>query len=719
MTRFARLALAAVLPLSAATIAAAQAPVPGYGIPGQDDPVERLGRYLRVLSTSPRDLEALTGAGRAALDVGDAAAAIGFFSRAEEIAPRDGRIKAGLGSALVQMEQAAQALKLFDQAVDLGVPVATIAADRGLAHDLRGENKRAQADYVAALRAAPSDETVRRLALSQAMSGDRTAAMATLDPLLRRQDKAAWRASTFVLALTGDPRGATERLGLLVPAGQAAQIAPFLAKLGSLRAGEQAQAVHFGHLPTANTRLAGALPNPTPTPSASTQALAPQAAPFASRYADAAPRTSRTPPPVTPPVARQAAPLPAPVQTRPLATLTPSRATTPLPGSVQTGATAAQPTPPQPAPTSTYAGSPSPAPALLPTPAAAAPVPTPTQSTSAVTRAPAPSRVGPLPASVQAFAAGLMPQAAPPPSTPAAVAAIPLPPSAATSASTSSGLPPSGTGAEPGFATLASAASPQTASLPSPTRTETRTADEAPPPRLARAATEPVKAATPRTRTVDAVAKPKPVRVAAADEADEPAKPTRKGRTQVAAADETDAPATTKTGRKGKAAATQLASAEPLDPPTGKATRKGKTTEPDEDKSTRTKLTAADKKKADKAAADKKKADAEKATKLAEAKASAAKAKKEPERHWVQVATGAYKGDLAKAWNKVKADHPQTMAGKSAWTTPLRFTNRVLVGPFKSADEAQAFVNANAKAGFTTSRFTSSAGQPVERLGGK
>ena len=37
--------------------------------------------------------------------------------------------------------------------------------------------------------------------------------------------------------------------------------------------------------------------------------------------------------------------------------------------------------------------------------------------------------------------------------------------------------------------------------------------------------------------------------------------------------------------------------------------------------------------------------------------------------------------------------------------------------PSARQDEAQAFVNANARAGFTTSRFTSPAGLAVERLG--
>ena len=42
------------------------------------DPAEALARYLRVLARDPGDLDALSGAGSAALAVGDAAAAINF-----------------------------------------------------------------------------------------------------------------------------------------------------------------------------------------------------------------------------------------------------------------------------------------------------------------------------------------------------------------------------------------------------------------------------------------------------------------------------------------------------------------------------------------------------------------------------------------------------------------------------------------------------------------
>jgi hypothetical protein len=85
--------------------AAITSPTAGYVMAAPADPAEAMSRYLRILATSPLNLDALTGAGVSALAIGDANAAVSFFARAEQIAPRNGRIKAGLASGLVQLEQ--------------------------------------------------------------------------------------------------------------------------------------------------------------------------------------------------------------------------------------------------------------------------------------------------------------------------------------------------------------------------------------------------------------------------------------------------------------------------------------------------------------------------------------------------------------------------------------------------------------------------------------
>jgi hypothetical protein len=92
------------------------------------------------------------------------------------------------------------------------------------------------------------------------------------------------------------------------------------------------------------------------------------------------------------------------------------------------------------------------------------------------------------------------------------------------------------------------------------------------------------------------------------------------------------------------------------------------------------------------------------------------KTKAEPARVWVQVAGGANQASLSRAWKAVVAKAP-ALKGKAGWWTPLRATNRVLTGPFKTAAEAQAFVNTLGKSGVSGFVFTSEAGQKVTKLG--
>ena len=257
LARHTPLILIALCATAVGTAADAQSP---FGVSDANSPVSRLGRYIRLLAGSPRDVEALLGAGQASLDLGDANAALGFFARAEEASPSNGRAKAGLGSALVMSERPDEALKLFADAVSLGVPEAEVARDRGLAYDLRGDSRRAQRDYVLALTRGRDDELVRRYALSQAISGDRQAALATIDPLLRKQDQGAWRARAFILAMTGDVSGAnTVAHQLMVPA-VADAMAPLLARLATLNPTQRAHAVNFGTVPADGTQMAMVTP---------------------------------------------------------------------------------------------------------------------------------------------------------------------------------------------------------------------------------------------------------------------------------------------------------------------------------------------------------------------------------------------------------------------------------------------------------------------------
>jgi hypothetical protein len=255
MVRFSLAAMVIVLatPASAQMASQTTAPVP---FPSTTPPggaltsTDLLATYLRTLSRSPRDLNALLGAGQAALDGGDPNAAMGFFSRAQSVDPRNGRAKVGLGGALVLLERADDALKLFAEAEALGIAESAIARDRGLAYDLRGDTRRAQRDYALALARMPGDgETIRRYALSLGISGDRNQGLTMLDPLLRRQDQGAWRARAFILAMNGNVEEAKTVARQVMPAGLAASMTPFLVRLAALNPAERAHAVNFGTMP--------------------------------------------------------------------------------------------------------------------------------------------------------------------------------------------------------------------------------------------------------------------------------------------------------------------------------------------------------------------------------------------------------------------------------------------------------------------------------------
>ena len=90
----------------------------------------------------------------------------------------------------------------------------------------------------------------------------------------------------------------------------------------------------------------------------------------------------------------------------------------------------------------------------------------------------------------------------------------------------------------------------------------------------------------------------------------------------------------------------------------------------------------------------------------------------EPARIWVQVAGGATEGDLGKAWKAAQGKAP-ALAGRAGYTTPLRASNRVVTGPFKTEAEARAVVNRLAKQGVSAFTFTSVKGQKMTRLDDK
>ncbi|MDQ3078619.1 MAG: SPOR domain-containing protein [Pseudomonadota bacterium] len=307
---------------SAQYIGESAPPLPAPLRPGEVlSPANSLARALRTLAQSPRDFSALITAGRAALDLGDTQAAIGFFGRAEEVRPSDPAPKIGMGAATVVTGDASGALRWFFEAQRLGASVVALGADRGLAQDLLGNQGSAQVDYRAALVGREADEARRRLALSLGISGDRTGAFATLQPLIARRDPAVQRIRAFVLALVGDERGASGAIDQAMP-GSGSRMAGFFRLLPSLSAPQKAAAVHLGIFPNpGEIRVASVSPGISATPPAWSQSRPVSQAP---QRLPTAPRTAPSPSFSPPPRMAVADPLPRVTQSTPLLSAAPS-----------------------------------------------------------------------------------------------------------------------------------------------------------------------------------------------------------------------------------------------------------------------------------------------------------------------------------------------------------------------------------------------------------
>ena len=213
--------------------------------------VGELNSALRRISRNARDVEALIAAGSASLRLNDNEAAAGFYSRARDVEPRNAQAAAGLANAYVRSDRPVEALQLYREAEQAGASTQAMAADRGLAYDLVGENAAAQQEYARALTGAGGDEVRRRLALSQAIQGNREGFERTLYPLLEKQDFAAYRIRAFSLAILGQEKEAIAITEAVMPADLAARLAPYLNYMRRLTPAQQAAAANLGNFPRA------------------------------------------------------------------------------------------------------------------------------------------------------------------------------------------------------------------------------------------------------------------------------------------------------------------------------------------------------------------------------------------------------------------------------------------------------------------------------------
>lgn len=211
-----------------------------------------LNAALRRLAARPADLEALLSAGNASLALNDAGAAAGFFTRAAAVAPADRRVLLGQARVALGQRRPVAALQGFAQAESAGVRPLEMAADRALAYDLVGDNAAAQALYRSVLAADDGNvEVRRRLALSLAISGNRAEFERVLYPMLRDEDRAAYRTRAFGLAVLGRPDEAVAIADAMMSTDLALRMAPYLRYMPRLTKAQQAAAANLGAFPAA------------------------------------------------------------------------------------------------------------------------------------------------------------------------------------------------------------------------------------------------------------------------------------------------------------------------------------------------------------------------------------------------------------------------------------------------------------------------------------
>jgi SPOR domain len=517
----------------------------------------------------------------------------------------------------------------------------------------------------------------------------------------------------------GDQAGAEKIAATMLPGGMAQGLQPFFQRLPTLPAADRAFAVHFGEVRAtperiADARLAPAMPYLAPEPSAAPIALAAATTPVVGTPVQRGNRRERqrpgrvqmaaaTPAPVAPSyteatralasvqpvpasagaVTLAAAAVPvAPVSAVPAATLSSSGAPTP------TQPVTVQPAPVvQPAPARVASVQPSVARAVVSQPSTVVATPSPRQAQPVVSAPQQPTQFAaasvtqPLPATATV-------QPIPRPASPAYAGSMG---SAANAGSTVSPAAPAPV-ATTAVVTPATVTAAPAAATPAPASAAPRPATRAFAAQRRRDETDAVLA-----RIVAGLSIP-----GSELGVTEPARPLA---VVAAPAAPAAAPAETAARVLAEAKAKEQRDAEAQKALAAKALA---------DKRAADRKAAADKK----ALAAKKAAEAEKLAEAKEAAEEKRKARANPSRIWVQVAGGANEDDLPKAWAAAKAKAP-TLAGKSGWKTPLRATNRVLTGPFKTDAEARAFVNKLTKEGVGAFTFTSDAGQVVEKLSSK
>ena len=82
----------------------------------------------------------------------------------------------------------------------------------------------------------------------------------------------------------------------------------------------------------------------------------------------------------------------------------------------------------------------------------------------------------------------------------------------------------------------------------------------------------------------------------------------------------------------------------------------------------------------------------------------------------MQVATGKDRSALAFDWRRIARKADGKLEGKGPFVTPWGVANRLLAGPYDSADKAREIMNDLKKMGIDSFTFDSAEGEKIDKL---
>jgi len=83
---------------------------------------------------------------------------------------------------------------------------------------------------------------------------------------------------------------------------------------------------------------------------------------------------------------------------------------------------------------------------------------------------------------------------------------------------------------------------------------------------------------------------------------------------------------------------------------------------------------------------------------------------------YVQLASGAHPDRMGTEYKRIRAKKPGLFAGRSARVTNGKELFRLVIGPFKTRDDSDAFVNQLSKAGISGFSYTAPGGMTFDNI---